>query len=66
VENIALYILLKKSKEFINSFTDSDVLKKKKENLHLKLRKFTIEFPDLFKIFQKYIISCDLSLLKES
>ena len=66
MENIALYILLKKLKEFINSFADSDVLKKKKENLHLKLRKFTIEFPDLFKYFQKYEIISDLSLLKES
>ena len=53
MENITFGILLKKSKEIINSFTVSDVLKEGRKNLHLKLRKFTIEFPDLFSIFQK-------------
>lgn len=63
MENIALYILLKKLKDFNNSFAVSDVLKEGRKNLHLKLRKFTIEFPDLFRIFQKYEIISDLSPL---
>ncbi len=51
MENITFFILLKKSKEFINSFVVSDVLKKINRNLHLKLWKF---YKKNFQICSKY------------